>query len=144
MLNIYHLLGPNLVPKVKMLRIYWNLAHLIFQITWSQNFNVKDNFYEMFPTCLAQIGPKTRNTQNLLKFGTSHIWNIPISILMSKIIFIKYLPPVRPKLVLVSKVLRIYWNLAYSIFQICQSQLWCEKWFLSNIYHLLDPNLFQN
>ena len=51
----------------------------------------------------AQISPKIENTQNLLKFGTFDISNIPISILISKIIFIKYLPPVRPKLVLTFK-----------------------------------------
>ena len=42
---------------------------------------------------------KIENAQNLLKFGTCDISNIPISILMLKIFFIKYLPPVRPKLV---------------------------------------------
>ena len=46
----------------------------------------------------AQIGPKIKNAQNLLKFGLTDISNVPISILMSKIIFMKYLPPVRPKL----------------------------------------------
>ena len=33
----------------------------------------------------------------MLKFGTFDISNPPISILMSKIIFMKYLPSVRPK-----------------------------------------------
>ena len=63
-----------------------------------------------------------------------------IAHITSKIIFMKYLSPVRPKLVPKLKVLRIYWNLAHSIFQICQSQFWCQKWFLLNIYHLLGPN----
>ena len=42
---------------------------------------------------------------------------MPISILMSKIIFMKYLPPVRSKLVPKLKMLRIYWNLAHLIFK---------------------------
>ena len=54
------------------------------------------------------MGPKIKNTQNLLKSGTSNISSMPISILMLKIIFIKYLPPVRPKLVPQLKMLRIY------------------------------------
>ena len=83
-----------------------------------------------------QNGPKIKTVQNLLKFGTCDILNIPISILMLKIIFIKFLPPVRPKLVPKLKVFRIYWNLAHSVFQICQSQFRCQKWFLLNIYHL--------
>ena len=62
-----------------------------------------------------------------------------ILILMSKIIFIKYVPPVRPKLVPKLKVLRIYWNLAHSIIQICQSWFLCKKLFLWIIYHLLGP-----
>ena len=58
---------------------------------------------------------------------------------MSKIIFMKYLSPVRPKLAPKLKVLRIWWNLAHWIFQIFQSRFWCQKWFLLNIYHLLGP-----
>ena len=49
--------------------------------------------------------------QNLLEFGTTDIWNISISNLMLEIVFIKYLPPVRPKLVPKLKMLRIYRNL---------------------------------
>ena len=78
--------------------------------------------YEIFTTCYAQIGPKIKNSQNLLEFGTCNISSMLISILMSKIFFMKYLPPVPlisvPKL----KMPRIYWNMAYFIFQICQSQ----------------------
>ena len=54
------------------------------------------------------MGPKMKNAQDLLKFSKFDISNIPISILMSKIIFIKYLPPVRSRLVPKLKVLRIY------------------------------------
>ena len=68
--------------------------------------------------------------------GTFDISNIPISILMSKIIFIKYVPLAQPKLILDLKLLRVYWNVAHSIFQICQSGFWCQKWFLWNIYQL--------
>ena len=35
---------------------------------------------------------------------------MPISILMSKIVFMKYLPPVKPKSAPKLKMLRIYWN----------------------------------
>ena len=35
------------------------------------------------------------------------ISNVPFSILMSKVIFMKYLPPVRPKVVPKLKILRI-------------------------------------
>ena len=74
------------------------------------DFDVKDNFYEIFTTCSVQIDPKIKSSQNLLKFGTIDTSNISISILMSKIIFIKYLPPFRPKLVPKLKMFRIYWN----------------------------------
>ena len=93
-------------------------------------------FYEIFTTCEAQNGPKIKNAQNLLEFRICDISNIPISILMSKIIFIEYILPVQPKMVPKSKVLRIYWNLAHSIFQICQSGFWCQKWVLWHIYQL--------
>ena len=38
------------------------------------------------------------------------------------------------------KMLRMSWNLTKLPFQICWSQVWCQKWFLLNIYHLLGPN----
>ena len=41
----------------------------------------------------AQIGPKVKSAQNLLKFGTFNISNTLISILTSKMILNKYLPP---------------------------------------------------
>ena len=72
------------------------------------NFNVKNNFQQIFTTCWAQIGRKTRNAQNLLKLRTFDISNLPILILMSKITFMKYLPPARPKLVPKLKMVRIY------------------------------------
>ena len=75
-----------------------------------------------------------------MKFGTIDISNIQISILISKIIFKKFSPTVRPKLVPKLKVLRIYWNLAHSIFQICQSKFWCQKWFSWNIYLQTDQS----
>ena len=37
------------------------------------SYNVKNNFYEIFTTCYAQNGPKFKNAQNLLKFGTCDI-----------------------------------------------------------------------
>ena len=87
-------LRPKMVPKLKMLIIYWNLAHVIFQISRSRFWCQK--LFLLNTTCLAQIGPKIKSAQNLLKFGTFNISNMPISILMSKMIFIKYLPPVGP------------------------------------------------
>ena len=67
-----------------------------------------------------------------------------ISHIISKIIFIKYLPLVRPKMVPKSKMLRIYWNLAHVIFWISRSWFWFQKLFLSNIYQLPGPNWSQN
>ena len=44
----------------------------------------------------TQTGAKIRYAQNLLKFGTSNISIMPISILTSKLIFMKSLSTVRP------------------------------------------------
>ena len=60
--------------------------------------NVKNIFYTIFTICYAQIGPKNKNAQNFLKFVTFDISGMPISILMSKMIFIKYLLPIGPKI----------------------------------------------
>ena len=93
---------------------------------------------------MAQIGHKIKSTQNLLKFGTIDISNTLALIFMGNIVFIKYLPPALPKLVPKLKALRIYWNLAYSIFQICQPRFWCQKWFFWIIHLLLVSNWSQN
>ena len=95
----------KMVPKLKMLRIYWNLVHVVFWISQS-----RFRCQKVLITCLTQIGPKIKSAQNLLKFGTLDILNTSISTLMSKMIFIKYLLPARPKLVPKWKMLRIYWN----------------------------------
>ena len=52
--------------------------------------------------------------------------------IMPKIISMKYLPPVSPKLVQKLKMFKIYWNLAHLIFRISLSQFWCQKLFLLN------------
>ena len=116
---------PKMVPKLKMLRIYWNLAHIMFQVcwscqiyfwniyhlsgpNWSQNwkctgfikiwhiwyfkypdldFDVKNIFINYLPIVKPQTGSKIKSTQNLLKFSTYNISNVPISILMSKMVF---------------------------------------------------------
>ena len=62
------------------------------------------NIYHLLDPNWSQI----KSAQNLLEFGTTDVSNISISILMSKIVFIKYLPPVRPKLVPKLKMLRMY------------------------------------
>ena len=66
---------------------------------------------------LAQISPKTKSAQILLKFGLIDILNMSILISMLKITFIKYLLSVRPKLVPKLNMLRIYGNLAHLMFQ---------------------------
>ena len=43
---------------------------------------LKNKFHEIFTTCLAQIGPKIKRAQTLLKFGAIDISNMAISILM--------------------------------------------------------------
>ena len=91
------------------------------------DFDTKNDFFYIFTNCSTRISCKIENDQVLIKFATFHISNIPILILMSKIIFIKCLPSLRTKLFPKLKVLRIYWNLAHSIFQRCQSRFWCSK-----------------
>ena len=59
---------------------------------------------------------------NFLRSRSSLAYNqLLIAHIMSKLIFMKYLPPVRPKMVPKSKMLRNYQNLANLIFQVCQS-----------------------
>ena len=75
---------PKLVTNLKVLRIYWSLAHLIFQICRSSTFDIsniaililmsKIIIYQIFTNSWAQIGPKMKNTQNLLKFDKN--WNL--------------------------------------------------------------------
>ena len=106
--------------------------------------DIKNYFYQIFTTCSAQIGRKTKSAQDLLKFGTFDISNMPISILMSKMIFIESLQPVRPKLTPKLKMLRIYWNLAHVIFRISRSWFWCQKLFFIKYLPVTTPKLVPN
>ena len=77
----------------------------------------------------------------MLRYRSSSAYNqLLIAHIKSNIICMKYLPPARPKMVPKLKGFRVYWNFAKLIFQVCQSQFWCQKWFLLNIYHLLGSN----
>ena len=49
--------APKLVQKLKMLRIYLNLTHLMFKYV-SLDLHVKNNFYQIFTTCQTHISPK--------------------------------------------------------------------------------------
>ena len=88
---------PKLVPKLKLLRTYWYVAHLIFRISrsrfWCQKLFSLNTYHLFDPNY-----PKIKSAQNLLNFGTFDISNMLISILMSKMTFMKYLSSVRPKL----------------------------------------------
>ena len=126
-----HLLGPNLSQNWKCPEFIetWNFWYFKYA---DLNFNVRNNFYEIFTSFLAQSAAKIKNGQKLLKFDTVDISicrRSQIFQMLSNMIFIKNLPPARPKLVPKLKVLRIYWNLKHSICQICQSQFWCQKWY---------------
>ena len=100
--------------------------------------DVKNYILEILTTCTAQIGPKIKSAQNLLKFGTFDISNMPVSILMSKMIFIKCLPRITPNLVPKLKMLRIYWNLAHLNIQ---SQFWSQKLFFIKYLPIARPKL---
>ena len=68
--------SSKLVPKLKSLIIYWNLAHSIFQICppdINPGFDVKYVFYQIFTNYYAPIGPKTSNAQNLFKFDQTDL-----------------------------------------------------------------------
>ena len=54
------------------------------------DFNVNNNFYEIFTNCQAQTGPKIKNYQNLFTFDVIDISNMPIPILTSKITFMAF------------------------------------------------------
>ena len=51
-------------------------------------------FMKYLPSVRLKLIPKIKNAQNLLKFGTFDISNVLISILVPKMTFIKYLPPI--------------------------------------------------
>ena len=42
------------------------------------DFNVKNNFYQIFRTCYVQISPKNKNTQNdaLIKIAKNALYNL--------------------------------------------------------------------
>ena len=67
---------------------------------------------------------------------------MPISVLMPKIIFIKYLLPAKPKLVPKLKIFRVYGNLIFEITDLDFNVK--NDLFLWNVYHLFGPDQSQN
>ena len=134
---------PKLILKLKMLRIYWNLAHLIFRTSqswlWCQRLFLL-NIYHLLGRNWSQ---NYKYTEFIEIWHFHYFRYVDLNFNVKNVFLIKHLPIARPQLVPRWKMLRIYWNLAELIFQICQSQLWCQKWFLLNIYHLLGPNWSQ-
>ena len=94
--NIYQLLGP----KLKLLRIYWNLTHLIFQICQSWFWCQKWFLLNIYPL----LGSNWNLAHLIFQISWSQFW-------CQKLFFIKYLPITRPQLIPKWKMLRIYWNL---------------------------------
>ena len=110
--EIFTICQAQIGPKTKNVQnlLKFGTSNFSFKCA-NLHFNIKNIFYEILTTCQVQIGFKIKNAQNFSKFGQFGISNMPISILMSNLIFIKYLPLVTPKLVPKLKVLRIYSNL---------------------------------
>ena len=131
------------VPESEVLQIYWNLAHLIFRISWSRFWCQKSFLWNIY-CLLGPIWSQNLKCSGFIEICTFDISNILISILTSKVFFIKYLPLLWPKLVPKLKVLRVYWNLAHLIFRISWSQFWCQRLFSLNTYHFFGPNWSQN
>ena len=105
----------KLVPKLKMLTIYWNLAHLTFWISrsqfWCQKLFWLSTYHLFDPNC-------SQNSKCSEFIEIWHIWyfGYPELNLKSKMIFIKYLPPVSRKFVPKLKLQRLYLNLAQLMF----------------------------
>ena len=57
------LVSLKLVPKLKMLLIYWNLAHCMFQIYWFRFWYQKLFLWNIYQL-LGQINPKTKLLRN--------------------------------------------------------------------------------
>ena len=53
-------------------------------------------FIKYLPPVRPKLVPKLKNAQNSLKFSTFDISNISISIFISKMAFVKYLPAATP------------------------------------------------
>ena len=91
-------------------RIYWIWYIWYFKYV-KVDFNVKNYFYETFATCYAQNSPQIKYAQSLLIFSPFDISNMSMSILMSKAIFIKHVPAVRPELELLGPKIKSVQNL---------------------------------
>ena len=95
---------PTLVPKLRVLRIYWNLVHSIFQICQSRFWCRKcflSNIYQL----LGSNWPQNEKHSEFIKIWTSWYFKYVDLNFDVKMIFVKYLPPARPKL---AQVFRIY------------------------------------
>ena len=101
---------PKFDPKLKMLRIYWNLASILYFKYVNFDFKVKNKFYKIFTPKLAPKLKMLRVYWNLAYLILQICW---FQFKCQK--KMKYLPPVTPKLI--SK-LKMLWKLKFGIFDI--------------------------
>ena len=99
---------------------------------------VKENFRVINVVGNNILNVCFQNNLSWYRISSTHNQSL-VAHIMSKISFMKYLAPIRPKLVSKLKMLRIYWNLTHLIFQTCRYRFWCRKRFLLNIYCWLVP-----
>ena len=66
-INIYNLLGPKWSQNQKCSE-FIKIWHMWYFEYSDLDFDFKNYFYQIFTNCQAQIGPKIKNAQNLLKF----------------------------------------------------------------------------
>ena len=75
-----------------------------------------------------------------MKFDTFDISDMPISILMLKMIFYQIFANCSAQIGPKRKNAQNFLKIAWVLFQICWSRFWWQKWVLLNYYHHLSQN----
>ena len=102
-----HPFWANLVQKLNIVSLSWNLVSILIRICRIQ-FCLHCLYFRMETPFLGRFGPKNQNCQFKLKFGTYTNSNMQNSA-VQKI-----------------KIVRLSWNLVPRLIWTCRTQWWCS------------------
>ena len=120
-----HPFWANLLQKIKIVTLSWNVVPRLIQICrihwWCSYFP----FY-LGNSFLGKFGPKNQNCQFKLKFGTSTNSNMQNSVVVFTFSVLDQKQPFWVNLVQKMKIISSSWNLEPTLIRICRIQWRCS------------------
>ena len=115
----------NLVQKIKIVSLRWNLVPRIIQI-WRIQWQCSLFFFRLKVTFLGKFGLKNQNSQFKLKFGALTNSYMQISVVEFTFSILEWKYPFWANMIQKIKVVSSGWNLMHRLIGVCRIQWSCS------------------